>query len=85
MNAAEALPEVQMAPLVFQFVGEEMFLKIISVYLLNNFHVPFSYNQGKLCCSMEPFKISINLIDILDSNLEITTNVFSLLWKTSKD
>ena len=27
MNAAEALPEVQMAPLVFQFVGEEIFSK----------------------------------------------------------
>ena len=62
-----------------------IFKKVISVYLLNNFHVPFCYNQGELCCSMEPFKISINLIDILDSNLEITTNVFSLPWKTSKD
>lgn len=33
---------------------------------------------------MEPFKTSINLIDILDSNLEITTNVFSLPWKNLK-
>ena len=62
-----------------------IFKIFISVYLLSNFHVPFCYNQGELCCSMEPFKISINLIDILDSNLEITTNVFSLPWKTSKD
>ena len=61
-----------------------IFKKVISVYLLNNFHVPFCYNQGELCCSMEPFKISINLIDILDSNLEITTNVFSLPWKNLK-
>ena len=32
---------------------------------------------------MKPFQISINLIDILVSNLEITTNVF--LLKTSKE
>ena len=33
---------------------------------------------------MEPFKTSINLIDILDSNLEITTNVFSPPGKNLK-
>ena len=38
---------------------------------------------GELYCSMKPFQISINLIDILVSNLEITTNVF--LLKTSKE
>ena len=47
MNAAEALPEVQMAPLVFQFVGEE---NILITPLSNSHHVPsFCYNDGELC------------------------------------
>ena len=39
------------------------------------------YNSFDYKSSMEPFKTSINLIDILDSNLKITTNVFSPPWK----
>ena len=46
MNAAEALPEVQMAPLVFQFVGEEIFLKNNFGLSIEQFPCPIWLQSG---------------------------------------